>query len=116
MKIFTTININLIIAVIFGTFNLGFWYVDWIQQETKFIDIQNRNGGLFIIAFLTTFTAFNNSLSIFLEEKPLFIRESLNMTYTSCGYFWARSLNELVEYLFMPVIISVMVYAPLGFQ
>ena len=80
------------------------------------MDIQNRNGGLFMIAFLCGFTSFNNSLAIFLEEKPLFIRESLNKTYTCSAYFWARSLNELAEYISMPIIISAMVYATLGYQ
>jgi len=119
MKIFTTININIMLMILFGTFTFDFnekYYVKFSEQETNFVDIQNRNGALFVIAFLTVFTAFNNSLAIFLEEKPLFIRESLNNTYRSSAYFWARSLNELAEYIIMPAIIGLMCYAPLGFQ
>lgn len=45
-------------------------------------------------------------------EKPVFLRESFNKTYSTSAYFWGRTLSELpFHFLFPTILVSVVYYA-----
>ena len=55
-------------------------------------------------------------MSVFLDEKPVYIRESLNKTYSAVVYFFARSFTELVEYMVIPLLQILLIYWTIGFD
>ena len=104
MKIMQVVFFSVVMMIIFNDLGEGF------------DGIQNRNGALYFFIMCSGMVSFNSSLSVFLEEKPVYIRESLNKTYSTVVYFFARSLIELVEYIAIPLIQVLLIYWTIGFD
>ncbi len=47
-------------------------------------------------------------------EKPVFLRERLNHTYTTSAYFWGRSSSGILIDLLLPLINVAIVYFAIG--
>ena len=56
--------------------------------------LQNRYGALFFICKANAFGGIQGALHTFSMERPLFLRERINKTYSVHSFFWARSLAE----------------------
>ena len=104
LKIFLAVTLQLLVLLVFGKFDLS--------KE----GIQNRNGLIFILCGYLGFFSYNNAQQVFLMEKPLFFRETLNNSYTVGPYFMAKSLTESLEYFLLPLISATLVYVLAGFQ
>jgi hypothetical protein len=57
-----------------------------------------------------SFAAIFNSINIFSQERPVFIRERLSNTYATTSYFFGRSFAYLPLELFLPVLLLVIFY------
>lgn len=57
--------------------------------------IQNTAGLIFFMVLNVCFSGVFNSINIFSQERPVFIRERLSNTYQTSSYFVGRSLAYL---------------------
>lgn len=76
--------------------------------------IQNRLGVLFFLATMSAFSSINGSIATFSVERPLFLRERLNKSYSVGPYFWGKNLAEFPFHLLYPVISIVITYYSIG--
>ncbi len=67
------------------------------ERQSKTLDsyIQNITGLLFFVTMNISFNAIFESINIFSQERPVFIRERLSNTYRTSSYFIGRSLAYL---------------------
>jgi len=75
LKILLSVNLQIIFFIIFGRF------------DTTMKSIQDRNGVCFMFTVYLVFFSYNNAIEIFCTEKALYIRESLNNSYSCGAYF-----------------------------
>lgn len=47
-------------------------------------------------------------------ERPLFLRERINKTYSVNSFFWARSLAEFPFQLIYPALVVIIAYYVIG--
>lgn len=76
--------------------------------------IQNIQGALFFIVMNCSFTAIQNMILIFPDERPVFLREVNNNMYTPSAYFWAKIVSELPFSIGTPVLYGSLVYFAIG--
>lgn len=76
--------------------------------------IQNRKGALFFIVMTTAFSAIQNVILLFPDERPIFLREVGNNMYSVTAYFFAKITSELPMSTLSPTLYGILVYYPLG--
>lgn len=105
-----TSYVKLIVTVITAVFAIIlFSNIDGTLQG-----VQNRNGALFFITMTIAFNAIQNTILIFPDERPVFLREVNNNMYTVSGYFFAKIIAELPVSILTPVIFGAIVYFAIG--
>ena len=78
--------------------------------------VQNRNGALFFITMSISFSAIQNVILIFPDERPVFLREANNNMYSVSAYFWAKIFSEFPSSFLTPVIFGSICYYLIGFN
>jgi ABC-type multidrug transport system permease subunit len=76
--------------------------------------VQNRNGALFFITMTIAFNAIQNTILIFPDERPVFLREVNNNMYSVSGYFFAKIISEIPVCILTPVIFGSICYFAIG--
>lgn len=76
--------------------------------------IQNRSGALFFLATMNAFSSIQGSIATFSVERPLFLRERLNKSYSVGPYFWGKNLAEFPFHLLYPILTIVITYFSIG--
>ncbi|CAD8049574.1 unnamed protein product [Paramecium sonneborni] len=76
--------------------------------------LQNRFGALFFICTANAFGGIQGALHTFSMERPLFLRERINKTYSVHSFFWARSLAEFPFQIIYPSLCVIIVYYVIG--
>ncbi len=72
--------------------------------------IQNTQGVVFTNVVNLVFAYVYATLNVFNFERPVFLKERANVTYSTSAFFWARSLASLPLDLFLPVLYFAIVY------
>lgn len=62
------------------------------------------------------FNAIQNTILIFPDERPVFLREVNNNMYSVSGYFFAKILADLPVAILTPVIFGCIVYFAIGYS
>lgn len=63
---------------------------------------------------MNAFSSINGSIATFSAERPLFLREILNKSYSVGPYFWGKNLAEFPFHLLYPVLSIVITYYSVG--
>jgi len=74
----------------------------------------NRNGALFYINMSVAFSATQNIILIFPDERPVFLREVNGGMYSVSAYFFAKITAEFPLSIIIPVLYSVICYFSIG--
>lgn len=76
--------------------------------------IINRNGALFYINISVAFSATQNIVLIFPDERPVFLREVNGGMYSVSAYFFAKIVSEFPLSVIIPILYSVICYFAIG--
>ena len=94
---------NLAMAILVG---LIFLQIGYDQQS-----VQDRNGVLFFCLVNQSMNSIFGSLTVFLlEEKKVFLRERGSKMYKVSAYYLGRSISELPNIIFFPILFGTIVY------
>lgn len=93
--------------VFFGVVTIIIYEKDADDLDTY---IQNTAGLLFFLVLNCCFSGVFNSINIFSQERPVFIRERLSNTYRTSSYFVGRSLAYIPLEVFLPLLMLVICY------
>lgn len=63
-----------------------------------------------------SFSAIQNVILIFPDERPVFLREANNNMYSVSAYFWAKIVSEFPASLLTPIIFGSVCYHLIGFN
>ena len=107
-----TSYVKLIVTVITSLFCVVLFYN--VQDDAA--GVQNRNGALFFITMSISFSAIQNVILIFPDERPVFLREANNNMYSVSAYFWAKIFSEFPSSFLTPVIFGCICYYLIGFN
>eukprot|EP00808_Paulinella_micropora_P004389 g47150.t1 len=99
--------------VVFLSTIMGLLYFQIRNDQTG---IQNRQGLLFFICTNTLMGSLMGVLSIFVEEKPVLVREYENQLYRLPAYFLAKLCVELPFRIVLPLFGVTIIYPLVGFQ
>ena len=77
--------------------------------------IAARTGALYFCLINTAFSTFS-VMQVFLEQRPLFARETAARFYTPLTYTLARAVVEVPQTLFWPLLLSSVAYGMVGFR
>lgn len=63
---------------------------------------------------MSAFSSIQGSIATFSVERPLFLRERLNKSYSVGPYFWGKNLAEFPFHLLYPILTIVITYFAIG--
>lgn len=105
-----TSYVKILVMIVTGLFSIVLFYdVDETLQG-----VQNRNGALFFITMNIAFSAIQNIILIFPDERPVFLREVNNNMYDVVPYFFGKVISEIPSSIISPVLYGVIVYYAIG--
>lgn len=107
-----TSYVKLIVTIITSLFCVILFYD--VQGTAE--GVQNRNGALFFITMSIAFSAIQNVILIFPDERPVFLREANNNMYSVSAYFWAKIFSEFPSSVLTPTIFGAVCYFLIGFN
>ncbi|KAL9648047.1 hypothetical protein ABK040_012101 [Willaertia magna] len=100
---FSRIFQNVAMAIVVG---LIFLRMGYDQQS-----VQDRNGVLFFCLVNQAMNSVFSSLTVFLlEEKKVFLRERGSKMYSVSAYYLGRSVSELPNIIFFPILFGTIAY------
>eukprot|EP00456_Euglypha_rotunda_P052471 TRINITY_DN4227_c1_g1_i14.p1 TRINITY_DN4227_c1_g1~~TRINITY_DN4227_c1_g1_i14.p1 ORF type:complete len:719 (+),score=105.36 TRINITY_DN4227_c1_g1_i14:239-2158(+) len=99
---------TIILALIFGLI--------YLQLDDDQRGVQNRQGSLFFVVVQGVFGATMGVLTVFANEKAVFLREYRSGLYKLPAYFFSRTLVELPFRIFFPVLGAEILYWMAGYQ
>lgn len=78
--------------------------------------VQNVQGSLFFVTMAISFSAIQNVILIFPDERPIFLREVNNNMYDVSPYFWAKIISELPFSIMIPSMFGCIIYFAIGYN
>lgn len=69
---------------------------------------------MFFLATMSAFSSIQGSIATFSIERPLFLRERLNKSYSVGPYFWGKNLAEFPFHVLYPILTIVITYFSIG--
>jgi len=86
----------------------------YYNQDINQAGVRNLNGVIFFLVVNQTFGNLNAVLNVFCTELPFFLREHFNGVYRTDVYFITKQLAELPIFLFIPLLMTSIVYFIVG--
>lgn len=96
----------IVLGFIFG---LVYW-----QQDIDQVGINNINGSLFLMQTQMTFGFIFNVAMAFPPEFPVFLREHFDGMYRVDVYFLSKTMSEVPQFLFLPLVFTIIMYWCVG--
>ncbi|ORX88800.1 hypothetical protein K493DRAFT_341060 [Basidiobolus meristosporus CBS 931.73] len=107
VKLFQTIFFALLIGLI---------YLRIPNKDSVSAQIQDITGSLFFVGTNQMFSTSMPTISIFAEERNVFLREHGGGYYGLSAYFFSKIIVELPINIIMPIIFSAITYWMIGLQ
>ena len=86
------------------------------QTEITLKGIKNKTGAIFFTLISTFVTSMQFVILTFPEERELFLREQSNKMYGVFSYFISKSIMEIPLLIFIPLLVTLIVYWAVGFR
>lgn len=101
---------RLIQVVIFSVF-IGLFF---LQLKKTDAGVQDRIGGLFMMAINTVFLNIMPALALFPPERAVFLHEQASGNYSAILYYFSKFFSELPVILILPSIYTAITYWMMG--
>ncbi|KAL9647271.1 hypothetical protein ABK040_012622 [Willaertia magna] len=101
-RIFQNVAMAILVGLIF------------LRKTYSYKDVQDRIGVLFFVLLNQAMNALFSSLTMVADEKPVYLRERGAKMYRVSSYYLGRSLAEIPNIFFFPVLFSVITYWMVG--
>ena len=106
-----SLNIRIAQLIIMGLLlNLIFWDLGYSEKSKD-----SKVGFVFLLSTTQTMLAMQSVLLLFIQERPIFLREYADKTYGIYSYYISKSILETPFQLIFPVILTLIIYFGTGF-
>jgi len=78
----------------------------WKIPRGNFAELTSYIGFVFFCVLMQLFVGILGSILVFIEERPLFLREQASRMYSVVPYYIAKDLIELPVSIFLPLLFS----------
>jgi len=107
-------QLRLLQAIFIGLI-IGFIYKDVASKDAQ-TQVTNRLGALYFYCVNQFMGSAMGVVTIFVNEKNVFLREYTNGYYSLSAYFLSKTLAELPHQILMPIIALLVSYWMVGFR
>ena len=73
-------------------------------------------GALFFFAINQTMLNFMGTVTVFSDERPVFLREQANKVYSVFPYYITKVMVDMPPMIIVPMILSLITYWGVGFE
>lgn len=86
----------------------------FLQLGHSQVNVQDRAGVLFFVMLNQMMNSLMSGITLFADERPVFLRERASRAYHVSSYFAGKSLSQLPQSIIYPLLFGCIVYYMIG--